>query len=166
MTPVPKDSQAIADMYRRLEGPLFRKCLAMLEEDELARDAAQEVFVKLAAAAATLRDEQAELAWALQAAHHHCLNVRRALERRAARESASDAEPTTHSPVTNRQLGRAVLSSLSETTQALLVGKLVEDEEHAVLARRHGVSQKTVSRKLKRAVEKARSLLKKGGGSE
>lgn len=159
-----KDSQAIANMYRRLEAPLFRKCLSMLHEEELARDAAQEVFVKLSAASGALRDEDAELAWALQAAHNHCLNVLRSLKRRAARESDAEAEPVTHSPVTARQLGRAVLDGMSETTRALVVGNLVEDEDHAVLARRHGVSKKTVSRKLKSAVEKARSLLKKGGG--
>lgn len=161
---MPKDSKATAEMYRRLEAPLFRKCLAMLKDEELARDATQEVFVKLSAAADALRDADAELAWALQAAHHHCLNVLRGLKRREAREASGEGEVATHSPVTNRQLGRAVLSGMSETSQALLVGNLVEGEDHAVLARRHGVSTKTVSRKLKRAVEQARSLLKKGGG--
>lgn len=161
---MPRDPQAIEALYRRLEGPLFRKCRAVLQDDELARDAAQEVFVKLSAAADTLRDEEAELAWALQAAQNHCLNVLRANKRRAARESSEDDEPATHSPVTNRQLGEKVLAGMSETTKALVVGSLVEDEEHATLAARHGVSKKTVSRKLKRAVEQARALLKKRGG--
>ena len=69
-------------MYRRLEAPLFRKCRAVLQDDELARDAAQEVFVKLSAASDSLRDEEAELAWALQAAQNHCLNLLRSLKRR------------------------------------------------------------------------------------
>jgi DNA-directed RNA polymerase specialized sigma24 family protein len=66
--------------------------------------------------------------------------------------------------VTNRQLGRSVLEGMSETSRALVVGSLVEDEEHADLAQKHGVSTKTVGRKLKRAIEQARSLLKKRGG--
>lgn len=153
-------------MYARLEAPLFRKCRAMLGDDELARDAAQETFVKLSASADQLRDDEAELAWALQAAHNHCLNVLRSLKRREARESSDTAEPVTHSPVTARQLGRTVLAGMSETSKALVIGNLVEDEDHAELARKHGVSKKTVSRKLKRAVEQARSLLKKGGGGK
>jgi len=159
------DAEAVANLYRRLEGPLYRKCLSVLADEDLARDAAQEVFVKLSAAVDTLRDERAELAWALQAAQHHCLNVLRSAKRRSERESGGEAEPATHSPVTDRQLGRAVLANLSETTQALVVGNLVEEEGHAELARRHGISTKTVSRKLQRAVTQARALLKRGGRS-
>lgn len=154
----------VAQMFERLEGPLYRKCLSVLRDEELARDAAQDVFVKLSASAETLRDDEAELAWALAAAQHHCLNVLRSQKRRAAREQGDDAEPLTSSPVTNRQLGRSVLEGMSETSRALVVGSLVEDEEHAALAQKHGVSTKTVSRKLKRAIEQARSLLKKRGG--
>jgi RNA polymerase sigma factor (sigma-70 family) len=161
---VSRDNQALAELYRRLEAPLFRACLAVLHDEDLARDAAHEVFVKLSACRETLRDDQAELAWALQAAQRHCLNVLRGLKRRAAREATDSTEPQTRSPVTNRQLGRAVLAGLSETSQALVVGKLVDEEDHASLARQHGVSTKTVARKLKAAVEKARAALKRGGG--
>lgn len=160
-----RDARALAKMFERLEGPLFRKCLAMLKDHDLARDATQELFVKLSASADTLRDPEAELAWALQAAHHHCLNVLRAQQRREAREAGDPGEDLAHSPVTNRQLGRAVLEGLSETSRALVVGNLVEEEDHASLARRHGVSKKTVSRKLKAAVEAARAKLKRGGHS-
>ncbi|MFZ5446818.1 MAG: RNA polymerase sigma factor [Myxococcota bacterium] len=160
-----RDARALAKMFERLEGPLFRKCLAMLKDHDLARDATQELFVKLSASADTLRDPEAELAWALQAAHHHCLNVLRAQQRREAREARDPGEDLAHSPVTNRQLGRAVLEGLSETSRALVVGNLVEEEDHASLARRHGVSKKTVSRKLKAAVEAARAKLKRGGHS-
>jgi RNA polymerase sigma-70 factor (ECF subfamily) len=154
----------LAQMFERLEGPLYRKCLSMLHDEELARDAAQDVFVKLSSANASLRDDAAELAWALAAAHNHCLNVLRSQKRRDAKEQGDAQEPQTHSPVTNRQLGRSVLEGMSETSRALVVGSLVEDEEHADLAQKHGVSTKTVGRKLKRAIEQARSLLKKRGG--
>ena len=151
-------------MYRRLEGPLFRKCRTMLRDDELARDAAQEVFVKLSAAADSLVEQNAELAWALKAAENHCLNLLRAAKRREAREAATgEVEGHALSPVTNRQLGRNLLEGMSETSRALVVGSLVEDEEHAVLAARHGVSSKTVQRKLKRAVEQARAFLRRRG---
>jgi RNA polymerase sigma-70 factor (ECF subfamily) len=161
---VPKDPQAITELYRRLEPALFRKCVSMLHDDELARDATQELFVKLAAAADTLRDEEAELAWALKAAHNHCLNLLRAQKRRSAREGEGGPESQVLSPVTNRQLGRSVLEGLSATSRALVVGHLIDDEDQADLARKHGVSAKTVSRKLKKAVEQARTLIKRKGG--
>jgi DNA-directed RNA polymerase specialized sigma24 family protein len=57
-----------------------------------------------------------------------------------------------------------VLDGLSDTSRALVVGHLVDEEAQVDLARSHGVSQKTVSRKLKRALEKARELIRRGGG--
>ncbi|MBL8911805.1 MAG: sigma-70 family RNA polymerase sigma factor [Archangium sp.] len=161
---MPRSASDIERMFERLEGPLFRKCRSMLDDEDLARDATQDVFVKLSASADQLRDEEAELAWALQAAHNHCLNVLRGMKRRAAREDSAGGEDQTHSPVTNRQLGRSVLEGMSETSRALVVGSLVDGEEHAALAQEHGVSKKTVGRKLKRALEQARALLKKKGG--
>lgn len=160
-----REASELAKMYERLFGPLFRKCRSMLDDDDLARDAAQEVFLKLSAAADQLRDDDAELAWALKAAHHHCLNVLRSQRRRTAREQGADVEESVaHSPVTNRQLGERVLAHLSETSRALVVGTLIDDEEQRTLASKHGVSTKTVARKVKRAIDQARQLLKRRGG--
>lgn len=155
------DAQTLTALYRRLEVPLYRKCLSMLGDEDAARDAAQDVFVKLSAAFESLQAPEAELAWALQAAHRHCLNVQRSHRRRVVREAGDGtAEEATHSPVTNRQLGRALLEGLSETSRALVVASVLDDEAQVELARRHGVSTKTVSRKLKSAFEKARARLK------
>jgi len=152
----------MAAAYRRLEGPLFRKCLQVLRNEDAARDAAQEVFVKLQAKWEQLESPDAELAWALRAAERHCLNVLRASKRREAREQSDEVgEEHTSSPVTNRQLGRAVLEGLSETSRALVVDTVLHEEEHQAVARKHGVSTKTVGRKLKAAFDKARSVLKK-----
>lgn len=153
----------LAKLYARLEGPLVRKCRTLLDDDDRARDAAQEVFLKLSQSVEQLRNEEAELAWALKAAHNHCLNLLRGDRRRAAREDGSE-EAHTHSPVTNRQLGRSVLAQLSATSRALVVGSLIEDEEHGALASKHGVSKKTVQRKLRRAIDEVRQLLKRKGG--
>jgi len=160
-----RDAGELAKMYERLEGPLFRKCRSMLDDDELARDAAQEVFIKLSHAIDELRSEEAELAWALKAAHNHCLNALRGERRREAREGvAHEAEPVAHSPVTNRQLGERVLAHLSKTSRALVVGTVIDGEEQQTLASKHGVSTKTVARKVKRAIDEARQLLKRRGG--
>src|SRR4051812_15254881 len=99
----------------------------MLKDEEAARDAAQEIFVKLSRSTGQLQDPQAEEQWAVKAAHHHCLNVLRADGRRAAREEGSqDGELVARSPVTARQMGRAVLSRLSAESRSVTVGRFVE----------------------------------------
>jgi RNA polymerase sigma-70 factor (ECF subfamily) len=154
----------LAALYERLQPVLFRKCLSMLKDEEAARDAAQEVFVKLSRSTEQLRDPDAEEQWAVKAAHHHCLNVLRADGRRAAREEGSqDAELVARSPVTAREMGRAVLDRLSEDSRKVTVGRFIEGKELDELAKERGVSTRTISRKLKDAVEKAKDLV---GGSK
>jgi RNA polymerase sigma-70 factor (ECF subfamily) len=150
----------LAALYERLQPVLFRKCLSMLKDDEAARDAAQEIFVKLSRSTEQLRDAAAEEQWAVKAAHHHCLNVLRANGRRAAREEgAQDSEQVARSPVTARQMGRAVLERLSEDSRSVTVGRFIEGKELDELAKEHGVSTRSISRKLKNAVEKAKDLV-------
>ena len=150
----------LTQLYERLQPVLFRKCLSLLKDEEAARDAAQEVFVKLSRSTEELRDAAAEEQWAVKAAHHHCLNLMRAQGRREAREeAATDAEAVARSPVTARQLGRAVLSRLSDETRSVAVGRFIEGKELAELAEERGLSTRTVSRKLKSAVDKAHELL-------
>lgn len=153
----------LAQLYERLQPVLIRKCLAMLKDDDAARDAAQEVFVKLSRSTDQLRDRAAEEQWAVKAAHRHCLNVLRAEGRRDAHElEAQGVELTAQSPVTARQLGRAVLDRLSEDSRSVTVGRFVEGKELDELAKERGVSTRTISRKLKGAVEKARDLVDPG----
>jgi RNA polymerase sigma-70 factor (ECF subfamily) len=155
----PRDT-LLTEMYERLQPVLYRKCLSMLKDDEAARDAAQEIFVKLSRSAENLRDTTAEEAWAVKAAHHHCLNVMRANGRRDAREDVTSPEDlVTRSPVTARQMGRAVLNRLSQQSQKVAVGRFVEGKELSELAEESGLSTRTVSRKLKGAVDKAHELL-------
>jgi RNA polymerase sigma-70 factor (ECF subfamily) len=150
----------LAALYERLQPVLYRKCLSMLKNEDAARDAAQEVFVKLSRSTDQLQDASAEEQWAVKAAHHHCLNVLRADGRRAAREEGSqDLDRVVRSPVTAREMGRAVLSRLSEDSRAVTVGRFVEGKELDELAKERGVSTRTISRKLKNAVEKAKDLV-------
>ncbi len=154
----------LAQLYERLQPILLRKCLSMLKDEDAARDAAQEVFVKLSQSTEALRDPAAEEQWAVKAAHHHCLNLMRSNSRRDAREEvAHDADAVARSPVTARQLGRAVLSRLSEESRSVAVGRFIEGKELGELAEERGLSTRTVSRKLKGAVEKAHELLEEPG---
>jgi RNA polymerase sigma-70 factor, ECF subfamily len=150
----------LAALYERLQPVLFRKCLSMLKDDEAARDAAQEIFVKLSRSTEQLKDAEAEEQWAVKAAHHHCLNLMRGNGRRSAREEGwQDADLVARSPVTARNMGRAVLDRLSEDSRRVTVGRFVEGKELDELAKESGVSTRTISRKLRNAVEMAKDLV-------
>ncbi len=67
--------QEIAEIYRRYGPVVSRRCRYLLRDPEAARDATQEVFVKVMRAFHTQRPDASPLAWVLTIATHHCLNV-------------------------------------------------------------------------------------------
>jgi RNA polymerase sigma-70 factor (ECF subfamily) len=161
--PTSPDRERIVSLYRELGPAVYRRCLRLLKDREAARDATQEVFVKLVRDMGRLADRETALPWIYRVATNHCLNLLRDARRRpAAAEDALDVVPGAPTSFPDRQLARQVLSRFDVETQAIAVGVLVDGMEHEELAGALGISRRTVHRKLTRFLERARALL--GGG--
>src|SRR5687768_3976817 len=65
----------IAELYTRYGATVKARCRYLLRDDEAARDATQEVFVKVMRAIETFRSEASPLTWILRITTNHCLNV-------------------------------------------------------------------------------------------
>ena len=154
----------VAELYARYGPVVYRRCLRLLHDREAARDATQEVFVKLVRDIERLAGREDVLPWIYRVATNHCLNVLRAARRRGEGVPFDDlplaAPEGTDYPT--RSLARHVLSRFDEGTQAVAIGVLVDGMEHEELAQSLGISRKTVERRLGRFIEAARRLL--GGG--
>jgi RNA polymerase sigma-70 factor, ECF subfamily len=148
-----------AELYR-VHGPaVYRRCLRILKEPEAAKDATQEVFMKLVRDMARLEDRETALPWIYRVATNHCLNVRRNAARRGEDQDPPPLELADSSgvdDVPNRQLVQGILSRFDTTTQAVAVGVLVDGLEQEELAGVLGVSRRTVARKLARFLDLAR----------
>ncbi|HEY6947928.1 MAG TPA: sigma-70 family RNA polymerase sigma factor [Gemmatimonadales bacterium] len=152
--------QRAAELYRTYGPAVYRRCLKLLRDKEAARDATQEVFVKLVRDIAKLDDPAIVLPWCYRVATNHCLNVIRNRGRRGEEELdlqvADTAEPTSFP---DRHLVSTILSHFDEGTRAVAVGVLVDGMGHEELASALGVSRKTVERRLARFLERARKLV-------
>jgi RNA polymerase sigma-70 factor (ECF subfamily) len=148
-----------AELYRAHGPAVYRRCLRILKDPEAAKDATQEVFVKLIRDMARLEDRETALPWIYRVATNHCLNVRRNASRRGedqdppALELAGSADADA---LPNRQLVQAILSRFDATTQTVAVGVLVDGMEQEEVAEVLGVSRRTVARKLARFLDLAR----------
>jgi RNA polymerase sigma-70 factor (ECF subfamily) len=155
-----------AELYR-LHGPaVYRRCLRLLKEPEAARDATQEVFVKLIRDMERLADRETVLPWIYRVATNHCLNLRRNASRRgddAAMPDLELADPDSADHYPDRTLARQVLSRFDASTQAVAVGVLVDGMEQEEVAVVLGISRRTVARRLERFLDGARRFL---AGSE
>jgi RNA polymerase sigma-70 factor (ECF subfamily) len=157
------DRERVVSLYRELGPAVYRRCLRLLKDREAARDATQEVFVKLVRDIDRLSDRATALPWIYRVATNHCLNLLRDARRHGEeRGDALDVIPAAATSFPERQLARQVLSRFDVQTQAIAVGVLVDGLEHEEVAGALGISRKTVHRKLARFLERARALLAGG----
>lgn len=162
----PERAEQAAQLYREYGPAVYRRCLRLLRDREAARDATQEVFVKLVREASALEARENVLPWVYRVATNHCLNVLRNAERRGERglpEELAVASREGPESWPDRHLARRVLARFDATTQAIAVGVLVDGMEQEEVAQALGISRRTVGRKLRRFLERARAFL---AGSE
>ncbi len=163
--PRSNERERIVSLYRELGPAVYRRCLRLLKDRDAARDATQEVFVKLVRDMERLADREMALPWIYRVATNHCLNLIRDARRHGVEstDGALDVVPDAPTAYPDRQLARQILSRFDLQTQAIAVGVLVEGMEHEEIAVALGISRRTVHRKLTRFLERARGLLGRSG---
>lgn len=160
---LPKDEQdRVASLYRDLGGFIYGRCLKLLKDPERARDATQDVFVKL------MKDNRLEaraddpLPWVYNVATCHCIDVLRAMARQDRKEALlmtwETDEGAAAQYASERQLAVQVLSRFDAKTQAIAVGILVDGMEQTEVADALGLTRQTVARKLDRFLVNARKF--------
>lgn len=159
------DGQHIAELYSRFGPVVYRRCLRLLGDAEDARDATQQVFIRLLKNPRRFEPLDEALPWIHTVTTNHCLNLKRDAKRRGAQLDAmgSDPEAIDGLPdgLEDRQLAQKVLAKADAQTRDIAVGVLVKERQQQDVAKDLGVSEKTVQRKLQRFVENARKLLRR-----
>jgi RNA polymerase sigma-70 factor (ECF subfamily) len=151
-----------AELYRQYGPVVYRRCLRILKDPEAAKDATQEVFVKLVRDMEKLADRETVLPWIYRVATNHCLNERRNAARRGDDRELPDLEVAhgvSADVFPDRALAAQLLARVDETTRSIAVGVLVDGMEHEEVAGALGISRRTVSRRLERFLEAARRFV-------
>ena len=159
---MPSSQRRAAELYKQYGPVVYRRCLRLLKDPEAAKDATQEVFMKLVRDMAKLEERETVLPWIYRVATNHCLNSRRNSHRRGEDGAEADLEIASTTPADvypDRALVQSVLSRFDSATQAVAVGVIVDGMEHEEVAAALGVSRRTVARKLERFLENARKYI-------
>jgi len=162
---VDRREEVAAQFYREYGPAVYRRCLRLLRDREAARDATQEVFMRLVRDMKKLEDRDQVLPWIYRVATNHCLNLRRNALRRGEEALPPDIELGSREPpdaLADRRLTLQILSRFDAATQAVAVGVFVDGMEHEEVAAVLGISRRTVSRKLERFLSSARKYLARG----
>jgi RNA polymerase sigma-70 factor (ECF subfamily) len=141
---------------------VYRRCVRLLRDRDAARDATQEVFVRLVRDADRLADPDAALAWIHRVATNYCLNLLRQARRHGVHMAGDslDVLPDAAPAPSDLRLARQVLARFDVQTQEIAMGALVDGMNHDEIAGALGISRRTVRRKLARFLDRARALLR------
>ena len=153
--------EAANRLYREFGPAVYRRCLRLLRDREAAQDATQEVFVTLVRNMTRLEERGDALPWIYRVSTNHCLNVLRNRGRRGEEALAVDREVDERSAaevLPDRRLAHELLDRFDASTQAVVVGVLVDGMERDEVAAALGISRRTVSRRLERFLSSSRRL--------
>lgn len=156
----------IADLYTKYGAAVLGRCRYLLRDEEAARDASQEVFVRVMRSLATFRSEASPLTWILKIATNHCLNVIAAKKAKWKDRFREYAQHREEEEIGSRaidpersQIVRALLSRLDLETQQVAVHYYVDEMTQEEIAAQLGRSLPTIRKRIEKFLRIARKEL-------
>ena len=154
-------NQELERLVLRYQQPLLRTCFLYLRDRALAEDAVQETFLKAYRSLASFRGECSEKTWLMKIAMNTCCDLRRAHRlRRIDPRRIPDLLPQTAEPFTQAEEALVTqVMRLPRKLREVILLYYYQDMTVTEIAVSLGISQSSVSGRLKRAREKLRTLL-------
>ena len=162
------DPATVAELYARYGVELQRFLVGLLRDSQLAADALQATFVKLAEHGHKTREESRK-GWLFRVAYHEAMLLRRrqAIDEAALRRTAWDREFVGESAEAELvkaetvQLVRQAINELPASQQQVVRMRIYEDKTFAVIAAELGIPLGTALGRMRTALIKLRTKLEK-----
>ncbi len=148
--------QEIAELYRRYGHVVLGRCRYLLSDEESARDATQEVFVKVMRSIEGFRGDSQPSTWLIKIATNHCLNLisqRRAKWRDLFKRYVEHMEAggfLTGADPERARIVRKLLSKFDLETQQVAIFYFVDEMTQEEIGAALGRSLPTVRKRLKK----------------
>ena len=157
----PSSAGLVAELYERHAAAVYGRCRYLLKDEAEAKDALQDVFVKVLRSLSGFRAAASPGTWILRIATHHCLNLlraRKALWREQLRMIHAEKRQEAESP-DRRELVRLLLAAAPEEAQEVAVLYFVDELTQAEIGQELGRSLPTVRKRLREFLDCAREIL-------
>jgi RNA polymerase sigma-70 factor (ECF subfamily) len=121
----------------------------LLNDEQAARDATHDVFVKVLAALDDFRQESSPVTWLYRATTNHCLNLLRSESRQGRVIPLLRADPQQTPVSLHARLSlTAVLSRVAPELREIAVYYYLDQMSHEEIARLTGLSRRTIGNRL------------------
>ncbi|WP_035615771.1 RNA polymerase sigma factor [Haloferula sp. BvORR071] len=163
-----RDEAAFRVLVERYLAMVLGVARRVTANEDLARDVAQNAFVRLAERAALIPEKLTLSAWLHRVTQHLAIDLVRSEERRRKRELANhDPHAMDNTPEPDwsamAPVVDALVNRLPAADREVLLLRYYRNEPHAAVARQLGLNEEAAKKRAARALEKLRALLAKQG---
>lgn len=156
--------EELTALYDRYGGVLHARCLRILKDDALARDAVQETFAKVLVHADQFRQQSSPLTWMYRISTNHCLNQLRNQQGRADKLERRATELQPQAPVADGspedwERVRGLLDGVDAQTRQVVMHTYFDECTRQEVADLVGISVPTVRKRLNGFLAHARRAL-------
>ena len=163
---MPPAEETVRALYEQYGPIILNRCRGILGDEQDARDALHETFVRVIDHYDEFRAQSAPLGWMYRISTNHCLNViRNRKGRRDKRERHRDDLPSPRAlqeepaRALDAALVRRLLADADPQTCAIVVHLYFDDMTRVEAARLVGVSQPTLRKRLDCFLKQARRVM-------
>ena len=154
------DASEIGELYERFGPVIYRRCLKLLADPVLSRDACQEVFVRAMRHAEKLISDRECLPWLYRVTTNFCLNLIRDNDKVTLLPLCHEVHETLENRVEQKAAAseevRYLLNRFNEIDAQIAVFAYLDRMTQEEIAEVTGLSRKTVGKKLKYITEEAK----------
>ncbi len=151
------DDEAFCEIVRRYQRFVYRQAWAYLNDDEAAKDAAQDVFLIAYEGIPYLRENTALRRWLYQICRNHCLNIIR--RRKLERELRPEVPEKSKSNMALRIILRGMISDLNDPYREVIILRYYHDLTYEQIAQVLDISLSTVKTRLFRAKKTLKRMI-------
>ncbi len=154
-------------LYRRYAGKVFAKCISMLGDEGLARDATQEIFIKILLNLSKFTEQSSFSTWVYSITYNYCIDLIRKKKKiqviysedigKISRETEVEIPDSVLLEMKQERLVK-VLDCLPPGDKAILMMKYIDDLQIREIGDVLGKTESAIKMQIMRAKQKAQAI--------
>lgn len=162
------DKSEIEKLYNQYASWVFNRARSIVKDEQIAWEAVQDVFIKVIESGDSFRGDSSPWTWLYRITTNHCLNIIRSqkagakamegFQKEQLRMSQDPQDPN-YDVLMNRDLFVKLMSDEDDTTRRIVLAYYFDDLNQEEIVDLLKISRKTVYKRLKKFMERARGKL-------
>lgn len=162
-----QDSVYFTKLYKRYGGKVFAKCISMLADDGLARDATQDIFIKILLNLSKFSEQSSFSTWIYSITYNYCIDLIRKKKKmpllftedvgKVSKEQVVEIPDSVLLEMKQERL-EAVLDQLLPGDKAILLMKYIDDLPIKDIGAILGKTESAIKMQIMRAKQKAQMI--------